>query len=296
MIKTNIEKLVERSVMGHVTQPTLAGSPAFRVGYNGAPFVASGYGGIVHNVRVGDPAFGWAAGDHTEPGVAIRYPDEKGNIALATLACVGDDATLITAALDGKDVKLKGSVGTVVGKHGGLPHVIVSFPKRVIDRLCVGDQIQIRAGGIGLELPDFPDIRITNCGPKLFKALNPTVKGPKVRVPVSKVIPGKLAGAGVGSANPLVGGFDIQGVSAEAIKEYDLGALRLGDIVAVTDQDASYGPRFQPGAITIGVVVHGSSQLSGHGPGVCPLFSSAAGKLEPIITRKANLADLLPLA
>lgn len=295
MIKANVEALVEQGVIGDITQPSLGTSTGYRVGHDGTPFVATGNGGICFNVRVGDPAFGWASADRVEPGASIVAPCDASNDALLGLSCIGNEVTVVNAALDGKDVKIKGSTGTVVGKHGGCGHVIVSFPKRVIDRLCVGDRLQVRAAGVGLSLSDFPEIRITNCGPKLFKALNPTVKGNKVRVQVSKVIPGKLVGAGLGASNPVLGDFDIQSVSAEAVKEYDLSALRLGDLVAVTDHDTSWGARFQQGAITIGVIVHGSSTIAGHGPGVCALFSSPTGKLEPIITRKANLADLLPL-
>lgn len=295
MIKVNVEKLVEQSVIGTIGQPCLGPAGGWRVSAKGAPYTAAGTGGICYNVRVGDPAFGWASADRVEPGVAIRHECDSANAALVGLSCIGNEATIVTAALDGKDVKLKGAVGVVVGKHGPAGHVVVSFPKRVIDRLCVGDQIQVRAVGVGLELPDFPDVRTVNCSPRLFKALNPSVKGPKLRVQVSKVIPGKLAGAGLGAGNPCLGDVDIQGVSADAVKEYDLAALRLGDLVAVTDQDSGFGARFQQGAITIGVIVHGAGQQAGQGPGVCPLFSSASGQLEPIITRKANLADLIPL-
>jgi hypothetical protein len=297
MIKVNVEKLVEVGVAGQITQPSIGAPPGYRIGHDGKPFTAVGTGGICYNVRVGDPAFGWAAADQVEPGAAIRdCCCPEANTALVGLSCIGNEAAVISAALDGKDVKLKGALGTVVGKQGGAGHLIVSFPKRILDRLSIGDTIQVRACGVGLELQDFPDIRITNCGPRLFKALNPSVKGPKLRVQVSKVIPGKLVGAGMGSSNPQLGDFDIQSVSAEAVKEYDLAALRIGDIVAITDQDASWGPRFQPAAITVGVIVHGASAVSGHGPGVNALFSSAGGRVEPIITRKANLADLLPLS
>lgn len=295
MIKSNADKLIEQSVLGEITQPHVGEAMAYRVGYDGTPFVGAGCGGINYNVRVGDSAFGWAAGDRAEPAVSIRYPDRHGNAALMALSCIGNEATVVSAALDGKDVKVKGASGMVIGKHGGIGHVLINFPKRVTERLCVGDRIQVRASGLGMQIVEFPEIRVTNCGPKLFKALNPSVKASKVRVQVSKVIPGKLVGAGLGTSNPQMGDFDIQSVSPEAIKEYDLASLRLGDIVAVTDQDASFGPRFQQGAITIGAIVHGASTVSGHGPGVCPLFSSPDGRLEPIITRKANLADLLPL-
>jgi hypothetical protein len=247
------------------------------------------------NVKVGDSAFGWPSGDHVEPGVSLYHPDKKASAALNTLSCIGNDAVVISAALDGKDLRLKGATGVVTGKHGGVEHVIVHFPKRVLERLAIGDKIQIHAVGTGLAFTDYPDVRVLNCSPKLLKALNPTEKGGRVRVPVAKSIPAVLMGSGLGSMNSHTGDYDIQSVSPEAIKEYDLESIRLGDLVAIRDHDASFGPRYHPGAVTIGVVVHGASPAAGHGPGVCVLFTSPTGRLEPIITRRANLAELLGL-
>jgi hypothetical protein len=99
----------------------------------------------------------------------------------------------------------------------------------------------------------------------------------------------------VGATNPHRGDFDIQASSPETVKEYSLDALRLGDVVAVTDYDATVAPRWHPGAITVGVVAHGSSRMAGHGPGINVLLTSPSGAVEPIITRKANLAELLGL-
>ena len=39
----------------------------------------------------------------------------------------------------------------------------------------------------------------------------------------------------------------------------------------------------------------GGVHVSGHGPGVNVILSSPKGSLEPIITRKANIAELLSL-
>jgi hypothetical protein len=117
-----------------------------------------------------------------------------------------------------------------------------------------------------------------------------------VRVPVAKVIPGKLAGAGLGGSHPQSGGCDIQTSSAEVLKEFTLDQVRLGDLVAITDHDATHGHRWQPGAITIGVISHGTSRFAGHGLGVNAILTSPRGTLEPIFTRKANLAEFLGLA
>ncbi|HLG44091.1 MAG TPA: DUF4438 domain-containing protein [Nitrospirales bacterium] len=295
MIKTNLEKLVETAVSGTICHPSVCGKDE-KVAFDGSAGVPVGFSGINFSVKVGDPAFDWAGGDQVEPGVAISNCCEESNAGLALYACIGNEAVITEACMEGKDAKLKGTPGVVTGKVGGCdPRVLVYFPKRVVDRLCVGDAIQIRAGGVGLALPDYPDVRLMNMSARLLKALNPSEKGGKVRIPVAKVIPGKLMGNGVGCASGWSADVDIQSTSPEAVKEYSLDQLRLGDLVAISDHDASHGSRWQGGAISIGVVAHGSSRRAGHGPGVNVLLTSPKGAIEPIITRKANLAELLGL-
>ena len=297
MIKTNADSLVEMSVVGEITHPRYSTSGAkYDVSYDGKPFIGIGMAGITYNVKVGDPAFGWAWGEHIEPGVSIKNHDESANAGLNLLSCIGNEATVVYAALDSKETKVKGEVGTVTGKHGGVERVMVHFPRKILERLCVGDRIQIRACGVGIKLTDYPDVTVMNCSPALLKAINPSEKGSKVRIQVAKVIPGKIMGSGLGSHCSFKGDYDIQSVSPDAIKEYSIDTIRLGDLVAITDHDSSFGPRWQDGAITIGAIIHGASSVSGHGPGVAVLFTTPKeGLIEPIITRKANIADLLGL-
>lgn len=277
MIKTNLEQLVDVAVCGSAAHP--AGDQSLS--------------GINYTVKVGDPALGWAGVQEMAPGVAVGREGCAENEALVALACIGNDAMIIDGRLDGKDLKLQGMGGTVTGKTGD--RVLIHFPKRIVEKLCVGDRIQIRASGTGLKLPDYADVACLNLGPRLLKALNPSEKAGKVRIPVARVIPGKLLGHGLGCATGAVGDVDIQTTSAEAVKEYALDQLRLGDLVALSDTDGSQGGRWQPGAVTVAVIVHGGSRRAGRGPGVNPLLSSLKGTIEPIITRKANLADLLGL-
>ena len=77
--------------------------------------------------------------------------------------------------------------------------------------------------------------------------------------------------------------------------QYGLRDLRLGDIVAITDADHSYGRIYRSGAVSIGVVVHGRSYVSGHGPGVTSLFTSATGRIEAVLDADANLATIMNL-
>ena len=292
MIKTNLEKLVDLAVSGTAGQPASCDSGE-KTAYDGGSYLPIGFSGINFTVKVGDPAFDWAAAHEVQPGVTVKNCCEDANEAMKTLACVGNEAVIVDAKMEGKDAKLKGTPGVVTGKTGS--GIVVYFPKRVVERITVGDQIQIRASGAGLQLLDYPDVRVMNLGPRLLKALNPSEKGGKVRIPVAKVIPGKLMSAGIGRTNVWTGAYDIQSTSPEAVKEFSLDQLRLGDLVAIADHDCTHGPRWQQGATTVGVVVHGASRKSGHGPGVNVLLTSPKSSIEPIITRKANLAELMGL-
>ncbi len=293
MIKTNLEKLVDLAVSGNAGQPAACDSGG-RPASDGGSFVPLGFSGINFTVKVGDSAFDWAGAHEVEPGVAIRNDCAESNVGLTTLACVGNEAVIVHAAVEGKDTRMQGTLGVVTGKVCS-GRVLVYFPKRVVERLTVGDRIQIRASGMGLQLLDYPDVRVMNVGPRFLKALNPSEKAGKVRIPVAKVIPGKLLGHGVGGNNPWTSDYDVQSTSPEAVKEFSLDQLRLGDLVAIADQDCTNGPRWQPGATTVAVVVHGASRRSGHGPGVNILMTSPKSTIEPIITRKANLAELMGL-
>jgi hypothetical protein len=295
MIKSTVDQLVESAVSGRIAHPRID-SHDLRPAADGGSFVPVRGGGITFNVRVGDLAGGWGGGDHVEPGVALRADVPAENAALAALACIGNEAVITDAVFEGKDQKLKGVAGVVTGKHCGGDRVLISFPKRIVERLCIGDRIQIRAAGAGLRFLEYPDIAVFNMGPRLLRALNPSEKGGKVRVQVAKVIPGKLVGAGVGGTHPQSGGCDIQTSSAEILKEFTLDQVRLGDLVAITDHDATHGHRWQPGAVTVGVVTHGTSRYAGHGIGINAILTSPRGSLEPIFTRKANLSELLALA
>ena len=73
------------------------------------------------------------------------------------------------------------------------------------------------------------------------------------------------------------------------VKEYGLDDLRLGDFVAILDADATYGRIYKTGGVVIGIVVHASCVLAGHGPGVMIAMSSKEGLLVPKISAKANL-------
>ena len=149
-LRTNEDCLVEVSVLGEVFPPVSRGD--WRVGPDGVPTMLPGVGGITYNCKVGHSAIDWEA-DHVEPGVSVRAEKEDVNDALNLLACVGNAARVVTG-------DAKGARGVVTGKHGGIEHVLVDFAQGALERLAVGDKVQIRACGLGLKLLDAPEVRV----------------------------------------------------------------------------------------------------------------------------------------
>jgi len=292
MFRTNVDKLVKISVVGEVASPVF-GRGIYNISAEGAPMVLPGVGGITYNVRVGDPACGWEA-DHVEPGVSIENKEndprfaQAANTALNVLSCVGNEAVVVSG-------DAKGAKGVVTGKHGGIEHVMVDFQLETLEKLMLGDKVLVRAFGVGLKLLDFPEIKVMNIDPRFLKASKPKPKGGKLEIPVTHIIPASIMGSGLGANHTYSGDYDIQLFDKGVRKEYGLDDLGLGDLVAILDADHSYGRIFRKGAVSVGIVVHTNSIISGHGPGVTTLFTSSTGKITPKIDTKANIASLLKL-
>ncbi|MGD8565488.1 MAG: DUF4438 domain-containing protein [Candidatus Bathyarchaeota archaeon] len=292
MLRTNVNSLVKLSLMGEVSNPVFSKS-VYRISHDGNPLVLPGVGGITYNVRVGDPACGWAA-DHVEPGVSLenmavdpRY-GRGTNTALNILSCVGNEAIVVADSA-------KGEKGVVTGKHGGIEHVLIDFKPEVLEKLLPGDKILVKAYGTGLQLLDYPDIKIMNIDPHLLEALDPKPNGDKLSVFVTHEIPASIMGSGLGAQHTYSGDYDIQLFDRNISRKYGLDDLRLGDFVAIRNADHSYGRIYRHGAISVGIVTHTNCVSSGHGPGVTTLFTSSKGKILPNIDDKANLALILKL-
>jgi hypothetical protein len=97
-------------------------------------------------------------------------------------------------------------------------------------------------------------------------------------------------GSGLGKNTAWRGDYDIQLADAEARRRYRLGSLRFGDFVAVVGGATRYGPSARHNYVTIGVIVHGDSTVSGHGPGVTPLLTGARNLFRLVHDSTANLA------
>jgi hypothetical protein len=290
MLKTNEDKLVEVLLQCKPGPPRLR--TGWRVSHEGKPFILPSIGGITLNVRVGDSAFG-LAGDHIEPGVSCSANPEKPlefpNDALQILSCIGNEARIVSG-------DAKGEKGTVTGHHGGSEHVMVDFPAQALEKLTYDDKIMIRSKGQGLKLLDYPEIRLFNLDPDLLKKMKiKEIKGGRLRVPVTTLVPAQCMGSGLGSAHTAAGDYDVMTSDPETVREYGLDKLRFGDFVALLDHDNSYGRAFVRGAVSIGVVVHSDCLLAGHGPGVSTLMTCLTALIEPVIDPDANLAGLLKI-
>jgi len=84
-------------------------------------------------------------------------------------------------------------------------------------------------------------------------------------VPVTHVVPAKVMGSGLGDNNVYSGDYDIQLFDETARKEYGLEGLKLGDLVAISDADHSYGRIYRQDAVSVGIVVHTDCVVSATG-------------------------------
>ncbi len=288
-MRTNIDKVVMLSVQGKVSYPS--GSRGHGVDADGRPFLLPSIGGISYNVKVGDPAFGWA-GDHIEPGVSCIADWEKRmdhpNTSFHFYSCIGNECRVVTG-------EAKGAKGVVTGHHGGAEHVLVDFADAVLEKLQMEDKFLVRGYGQGFKLLDYPEVQVTNLDPGLFFKMGVRDTGGKLEVRVAAVVPGYLMGSGVGSRSMGTGDYDVMTTDRKEIARLGLDRLRFGDIVAITDHDNVYGRSWRKGAVTIGVVVHSDCVVAGHGPGVTTVLSAARPLIAPKLDPHANIAEILKI-
>ncbi|RMG67717.1 MAG: DUF4438 domain-containing protein [Calditrichaeota bacterium] len=279
------------AVVGEISHPTLR-KTGYVVTAEGKVAVYPSVGGITYNQRIGDSAVDLMA-DHVEPGVSIRntspgFGEYSANSALNVLSCVGNRARVISG-------DAKGAIGYVTGKHGGIDHVMVDFPADVLEKLVIGDRILVEAWGVGLQLTELhPQVLVMNLDPDLLERL-PVQRSNDgyLEIGVTHQIPAQVMGSGLGQSSAYSGDYDIQMFDQGVVERLGLNRLRFGDLVAIQDSDASHGWIYREGAITVGVVAHSCSVVSGHGPGVTTLFTSPSGKIRPKIDPEANLKQWL---
>ena len=123
--KCNTNRLVMQSGYGNIKSPFLR-QVAWMPDCNGKAVILPRMGGITYNVKIGDSVYSME-GDHIEPGVTISNPIADENTALNILSCIGNEAKVITG-------DAKGEKGFVTGKHGGVDHVLVYFPRETLEK------------------------------------------------------------------------------------------------------------------------------------------------------------------
>ena len=163
----------------------------------------------------------------------------------------------------------------MIGQHA---YVLVDFPEPGAGQITTGDQVTIRAVGQGLRLTDHGAIGVKNCSPGLIEAMpGGTRPDGRLEVHVAARIPAEAIGAGVGMISEYAN-TDLMGAYAGLGEDLSLGLehLRVGDIVALADQDHRFGRGYRPGYLTIGVISTGQCMLFGHGPGPSSLLSGPA--------------------
>ncbi len=290
-LRTNGRDLVMQAVAGEITNPIGRANP-YRIGTDGVVRILPGPGGIVLNRRIGDRCVGLAV-DHVEPGVSLRNHQHGAgvaaadgpNLALMTSACVGNVARVVTGPC-------RGTKGIVTGKHGGVNHVLVDFDTRILANLNIGDRVQVYSCGLGLQLLDHPDITVSNCSPGLLQRWNPIQRGGALEIRATHILPAAIVGSGRGQYAVSRADFDIELFNSRVRRRFGLDRLRFGDLVCVRDADSRFGFSWRNGRITVGVIAHSDSTVSGHGPGIVVLMTGPASRIRPIFDPNANIAAL----
>jgi len=284
VLKINKDSLIITAVEG-VVQP--ASGRDYSVTYDGKPSLTLGMASINYRVSLGDSVYGWAQGDHVEPDVTIQGRDRQSpsECALAVLACIGNEAEVLSG-------EARGAKGYYIGRHAGSDDK-VWFPKDAVEKLALNDKVRVRAKGVGLKIEGFEDVKINKLSPELFEKLGLAVDGGEIVVPVVMEVPGHIMGSGLGYQPVESLDYDIQTTCPEVVEQYNLKKLKLGDVVAIRDHSDAYSPGRHPGAVTIGTVIHGFSDMAGHGPGVNPILSAMPGRIKIKIDPNANIAYYL---
>lgn len=282
-LKTNRDRLVTQVMAGEVW-PALADRHGYRADADGMPFLLPGMGGVTLGVRPGDPAAGYAA-DHLEPGLSIRHHENRANMALQFLSCVGNVVTVRTGPA-------AGTKGRIIGQHA---YVLADFSDADLSEISTGDLVTVHARGQGLRLMDHPDVVAKNVDPSLLDLLGvETNADGRVSAPVAVRIPAEAVGAGAGMYSEFAN-TDLMGAYIGQSKDLSLGLerLRIGDVVMLEDQDHRYGRGFRAGYTTIGVISTGHCRLFGHGPGPSTLLSGPTDAFDIRIDDRANLGNAL---
>lgn len=282
-ISTNKDKLLTLAVQGQIA-PAEPGR-SYATTWDGKPKMAIGIGGINYNLKIGDMVFGWAAGDRTTVGVAtVGKGEDRFRSAWLNYASIGNEVKILNG-------DAKGKKGVVIGKFER--YVLVHFDDAVLEKLAIDNTIQAKACGVGLEIEGFDDVFIHGLDPMTLEKMGITIADGQLVVPVVLEVPGHIMGSGIGWSFIEALDYDIQTTDPKTAEELGLKKLRLGDLVAIRDHYDFYGNGRYEGAVTIGVCIHGWSDMAGHGPGLNPILSALPGRIKTRIDPHENTAYYL---
>ena len=279
----NARELVRASYVGEVTSAVLGPSP-YDVSRDGVPFVPIGAGGVCYTVQVGAPAAGWAA-DQVEPGVSIANPADPANDALMLYACIGNAVTVRSGAA-------AGARGVVTGKHEAFQlykHVLVHLDREALELVAPGDSLVVHGCGRGMRIGALPDVACHSLGPELWEAWSPTPDVESLRVRVTRVLPPEVVGMGSGRAS------GVTSIALQTDASDDLSDLKIGDMVAIREWDATYVTGYHEHRAIVAVVGTGDSPVLGNGPAATILLSGPAETFDFQLDDGANLAAILEL-
>ena len=277
---SNVEYLIQMAVAGYVSQPSFK-NPGYIPNNDGKSVIYPGMFGVVNNVKVGDKAFGWA-GDHIEPGVSIDSEHINEHFALHYMVCTGNKAIV-------RSGEAKGSIGIVTGEHA---RNLVHFEQKTLDKICVGDQIDIITHGRGLKLLDFPDIELKKIDPNLLKSMNLKIVDKKLIVDVAMELPIRIMGSGAELNSEYVD-QDLMSGDRSLMKKLKIDQMRLGDLIVINHADHRWGRSFKKDYISIAICIHGDSVMTGHGPGIMTIMTGKRKNLGWKINKKANIKNIL---
>ena len=281
-LKTNEKKLIKMSIGGYVTQPSFK-NPGYIPDNDGNSVILPGMYGVVNNVKVGDKAFGWN-GDHIEPGVSIDSENINEHFALHYLVCTGNKAIV-------RSGEAKGKTGIVTGEHA---RNLIHFEQNILEKICVGDQIDIITHGRGLKLLDFPEIEIKKIDPNLLKSMNFKVENKKLIVDVAIELPIKIMGSGAELNSEYVD-QDLMSGDRSLMKKLKIDQMKLGDLIVINHADHRWGRSYKKDHVSIALCIHGDSVMTGHGPGIMTIMTGTKKNLDWRINKKANLKNILKI-
>lgn len=285
MIETNKKNLLEVAVLGKIVHPVV--ESLYVPTWEGKPMIGLGRGGIKYNVKIGDPCFGWAWGEKVEPGVSadgMGGDEDKGSFR--NFSCIGNTVKIISG-------DAKGEKGIVIGKVHHGHHITIHFNDETLEKLTIGDKVQVKVNGVGLKLSNFENFKVMNVSPSLLELIISKEVNSQIVVPVTKLIPATFVGQGGGDSPSESNNWDIQTQSPDAISE--LKNLRIGDIVLLEDIQSIYGRGYFEDAVTVGIVSCGASHRLGQGISITVVLSGTKMELKHEINPQANIGQYLGL-